>query len=224
MFKNWFSKNKKKNTEEVSLLHPVSDSFYHGKYRACIQKAEVLFQHQDTELSWNAKRFSGLANYRLKRYQEASNIFEEIANYSNNSDDWFNLMTASIRNKQIELGEQAFDKFNHKDCVQGDNRMLTYSNVLYQMMIAFQDIEEYQKSLENLIILKRYITKVKEHNSNFLAKHGIPFIYKTLVSARKTLEKQYSTEQIERFLEDFERHVDDDGKASIAEYRELRAV
>ena len=223
MFKNLFSKKKPQKTAVESLLQPISDSFYHGKYRECIQKAETLFHNPDAEISWNAKRFAGLANYRLKRYNIASKIFEDIADYSNNSDDWFNLMTASIRNKQIELGERAFDKFNDKDCIQGDNRMLTYSNVLYQMMIAFQDIEEYQKSLENLIVLKRYITKVKEHNSDYLGKHGIPFIYQTLVSAKETLENQYSKEQIERFLDDFERHVDQDGKSSIAEFRELIA-
>ncbi len=220
MFKNWFSKKKKGNKEIESPLQAVSDSFYHGKYRECIQKAEDLYNNTDVDLSWNAKRFAGLANYRLKRYEKATRLFEEIANYSNNTDDWFNVMTASIRNREIELGEKAFDRFNDEQSVQGDNRMLTYSNVVYQMMIAFQDIDEYQKSLENLIILKRYITKVKEHNSDYLGKHGVPFIYQTLVSAKATLEKMYSAEQIERFLEDFERHVDQDGKDSIAEFRE----
>lgn len=216
--KSFFRKNKK---QKLTPLQAVSDSFYHGKYTECIAKAELLFKNNDKELSWNAKRFSGLANYRLKRFNIASDIFEEIANYSNNTDDWFNLMTASIRNNQIELGENAYEKFNHQDVVIGDNRMLTYSNVTYQMMIAFQDIKEYQKALEKLIVLKRYITQVKEQNSNFLGQHGIPFIYQTLVSAKETLEKVYTKEQINRFLEDFENHVDKDGKESIKEFRKI---
>ena len=220
MFKNWFSKKKKEKKEVKSPLQAVSDSFYHGKYSECIQKAEGLYNNTDVELSWNAKRFAGLSNYRLKRFEKATRLFEDIANYSNNTDDWFNVMTASIRNREIDLGEKAVDRFNDEQSIQGDNRMLTYSNVVYQMMIAFQDINEYQKSLENLIVLKRYITKVKEHNSDYLGKHGVPFIYQTLVSAKATLEKVYSAEQIERFLEDFERHVDQDGKDSIAEFRE----
>jgi len=218
--KQFFTKDKK---QQLSPIQMVSYSFYHGKYTECIAKSELLFNDKDDDLSWNAKRFNGLANYRLKRFDIASKIFEEIANYSNNTDDWFNLMTASIRNKQIELGENAYESFNHKDVIIGDNRMLTYSNVTYQMMIAFQDIGEYQKSLEKLIVLKRYITQVKEHNSDFLGKHGIPFIYQTLISSKETLEKVYKREQILRFLEDFENHVDQDGKESIKEFRELMA-
>ena len=209
----------KKPKQYSSPLQIVSDSFYHGKYSECIRASELLFDDNNQELSWNAKRFFGLANYRLKRFEIASKVFEEIANYSNNTDDWFNLMTASIRNNQIDLGEDAYEKFNHKDVVIGDNRMLTYSNVTYQMMIAFQDIKEYQKALEKLIVLKRYICQVKEHNSNFLGKHGIPFIYQTLVSAKETLEEVYTKEQINRFLEDFEKQVDKDGLESIGEFR-----
>lgn len=218
MFKKWFSR-KKRSDNTLSPLEVVSYSFYHGKYRECIQRAEQLYNVEDNELSWNAKRFAGLSNYRLKRYAAASGLFEEIANYSNVTDDWFNLMTASIRNNQIELGEDAFDRFNSKESIQGDNRMLTYSNVLYQMMIAFQDIKDYKKSLEKLIVLKRYIIQVKEHNSDFLAKHGVPFIFQTLVSGKETIENEYSKEQINRFLEDFERQVDADGKSSIEEFR-----
>ena len=218
MFKNWFSKKKKKHSSNP--LDIVSDCFYHGKYRECIQKSELLFQEESTDLQWNAKRFCGLANYRLKRFEKATRLFEEIANHSKNTDDWFNLMTASIRNKELDLGENAYEKFSDESSIQGDNKMLTYSNVTYQMMIAYQDVEEYQKALEKLIVLKRYITQVKHHNSDYLGQHGVPFIYQTLISAKTCLEHEYTAEQIERFLEDFENHVDDDGKESIAEFRE----
>ena len=217
-FTNWFSK--KKTSDNLEPLKIVSNCFYHGKYRECIQKSESLFQSKDPDLQWNAKRFSGLANYRLKRFEKATRLFEEIANFSNITDDWFNLMTASIRNKELELGEGAYEKFNSESSIPGDNKMLTYSNVTYQMMIAYQDVEEYQKALEKLIVLKRYITQVKHHNSDYLGQYGIPFIYQTLVSAQACLEHEYTPEQIDRFLEDFENHVDNDGKESIAEFRE----
>ena len=221
MFKKWFSKKKNKAKQDKSPLQVVSDNFYHGKYRACIEKAELLFEHPEQDINWNAKRFAGLANYRLKRFDKASQLFEEIANFSNNTDDWFNLMTASIRNKQLDLGEKAFESFTSERAIKGDNKMLTYSNVVYQMMIAYQDVGEYKKSLEKLIVLKRYIAQVKEHNSDFLGKHGIPFIYQTLISAKPTLEQQYSKEQTEAFLQDFEKQVDNDGKESIAEFRKI---
>lgn len=220
MFKKWFSKQKKENiTASTSPLKAISDSFYHSRYRECIEKAETEFENTDIELAFNAKRFAGLANYRLKRYEAATRIFEAIANSTRNTDDWFNLMTASIRNKEIELGENAYVQFNDESSIKGDNRMLTYSTVTYQMMIAYQDVGEFKKALEKLLILKRYITRVKHQNSDYLGTHGIPFIYHTLVTGRACLEHEYSPEQIERFLEDFERHVDDDGKESIAEFR-----
>ncbi len=224
MIKKWFFKKSKKQVTDINSLQGISDSFYHGKYKECIQHAEALFNDNNPEISWNAKRFSGLANYRLKRFEKATRLFEEIANYSNNTDDWFNLMTSSIRNKEIELGEQAYLNFNKEDSIKGDNRMLTYGNVTYQMMIAYQDVEEYRKALEKLIVLKRYITQVKHHNSDYLGQFGIPFIYQTLVSGRLCLEKEYSQEQIEKFLKDFESHVDIDGKESIAEFRKTLII
>ncbi|MBN2669115.1 MAG: hypothetical protein JXR60_07790 [Bacteroidales bacterium] len=217
---NFLKKRRKAISEnKFSKLNSVSDAFYHGKYRECIEEAKPLFNNSDIEIRLNAQRFYGLANYRLKRYEEASRIFQEIAEETKNTDDWFNLMTAAIRNKQIELGEKAYEKFNHPQSVRGANQMLTYANVTYQLMIALQDAEVYDKSLEKLIVLKRYIAQAKEHNSEFLAKHGLPFIFQTLVSARTTLEQQYTNEQIERFLDDFEKHVDQDGKESIQEFR-----
>ncbi len=218
---NWFAKKTKNQVDDTNPLQLVSDSFYHGKYRECIHEAESLFNNKNFDLSWNAKRFAGLANYRLKRFEKATRLFEEIAKHSNNTDDWFNLMTAAIRNKEIELGEQAYHNFNKKDTVKGENRMLTYGNVTYQMMIAYQDVEEYRKALEKLIVLKRYITQVKHHNSDYLGQFGIPFIYQTLVSGRRCLEKEYTQEQIENFLNDFESHVDNDGKESISEFRKI---
>ncbi len=218
LFKSLFSRQKK---TAKNPLQPVLDAFYHGRYRATIEEAEKLFSHKDTTVAWHAKRFYGLANYRLKRYAQAAEIFESIAKYSNNSDDWFNLMTSAIRNHQIDLGEQAYDNFNKPDVIRGDNRMLTYANVTYQLMLAYQDVHLYKKALEKLIVLKRYIAQGKEHNSDFLAQHGVPFIYQTLVSARVTLEHEYQPEQIQAFLDDFAKQVDKDGKESIEEFRKL---
>lgn len=208
-----------KKKTQTNPLKPVSDAFYHGKYRACIEEAEKLFSHKDETVMWNAKRFSGLANYRLKRFLAATQLFQSIAQHSNNTDDWFNLMTAAVRNNQIELGEQAYDNFNKSEVIKGDNHMLTYANVTYQLMIAFQDVKAYSKALEKLIVLKRYIAQVKHHNSEFLAQHGVPFIFQTLVSGKETLEHEYSSKQIHAFLDDFAKQVDADGKESIEEFR-----
>ena len=99
--------------------------------------------------------------------------------------------------------------------------MLTYFNVTYQLMIAYQDVGLYTKALEKLIVLKRYISQAQQHNSDFLAQHGVPFIYQTLVSAKATLEHEYKPEQIQAFLNDFAKQVDKDGKESIEEFRKL---
>ncbi len=211
---------KKKPQTPIEILQPLADAFFQKKYQLCVEKAEPLFTHKNEEVSWNAKRYAGLAHYKRRHYQEAVDLFKEIAEYSNNTDDWFNLITASVRNKDIELGEKAYDKFNHPDSVKGQNRMLTFPNVTYQMMIALQDVGEYTKALEKLIVLKRYVCQVKQHDADFLAQHGIPFIYQTLVSAKKTLKKVYSEEQIRHFLDDFALHVDASGKESIEEFRE----
>lgn len=219
-FKKWVSRWLSKSSKALkSPLDNVSNHFYHGEYRACISSAEALFEDANQDLQWAAKRFAGLANYRLKRFDQSTRLFESIAEHSKNTDDWFNLMNSAIRNGEIELGESAYSNFNSEKSSKGQNHMLTYANVTYQLMMAYQDVGEYQKALEKLIVLKRYISQVNQHNSDYLAKYGIPFIYQTLIAGRVCLEHEYTPEQIDRFLTDFENHVDQDGKDSIQEFR-----
>ncbi len=227
MLKNLIQSVKNKiftNQEEANAkaIKEVSDLFFQRKFRACIEHAKLLFDQP--KYTWDAKRFAGLSLYKTRKYEEAVVLFEEIARRSNNTDDWFNLITASIRSQKIELAEEAFDRFNDPKSIKGNNGMLSYGNVTYQMMIAFQDIGAYQKALEKLIVLKRYICQVKHHNPEYLAQYRIPFIYMTLVSGYTCLQKMYTEEQIKAFLDDFEKQVDEDGKQSIAEFKSEKGI
>jgi len=221
--KNWLrifkSQKQSKSAFSNADLSLVADAFYHGKYRECIQLCKAFDSQENHPAIWDIRRFNGLSHFRLKRFGSAQTIFKQIAAYSNNTDDWFNLMNTSVRNGDIETGEWAYDQFNHPESVKGDNPMLSYPNVTYQLMIALQDQKHYQKALEKLIVIKRYITQVKAHHSEYLAAHRIPFVFQTLVSAKETLVNVYTPEQIERFLDDFALHLDPSGRESVEEFR-----
>ena len=213
MIKSLFKKKPKKSDIEILL-----EIFYSGKYKETIEKAQLILSKQPDNI--DIKRIIGLSNYKIRRFEPAKDIFLEIAEKTNIKDDWFNLCTSATRCKDLELADKAFFKFMDNNSIKGENAMLTQANVLYQYMIALKDVEEYQKAHEQLIVLKKYYAGIKQHDDKFLGQYGIPFIFTTLVSGKEILDNVYTKEQINNWLNDFAKQVDDYGKDSIAEFKE----
>lgn len=212
MFKSIFKKKEKKTEVEILL-----DVFYSGRYKETILKAEGILLKDPNNT--DVKRILGLSNYKIKRFEPAMNIFKEISEKTNIIDDWFNLCTSATRCKELELADKAFYKFMDVNSIKGDNTMLSQANVLYQYMLALKDVGEYNKALEQLIVLKKYYAGLKEHTDKFLGQYAIPFIYTTLVSGKDVLDNVYTKEQINNWLNDFAKQVDDYGKDSILEFK-----
>ena len=213
MLKSIFKKKPKKSNIELLL-----EIFYSGRYKESIEKAEaILLKEPDNT---DVKRIIGLAYYKIRRFEPAKIIFAKIAEKTNIKDDWFNLCTSATRSKDLELADKAFYKFMDESSIKGENGMLTQANVLYQYMIALKDIEEYQKAHEQLIVLKKYYAGIKHHDDKFLGQYGIPFIFTTLVSGKEILDNVYTKEQINNWLNDFAKQVDNYGKDSINEFKE----
>ena len=213
MLKSIFKKKPKKSNIELLL-----EIFYSGRYKESIEKADAILLKEPDNI--DVKRIIGLANYKIRRFEQAKNIFAKIAEKTNIKDDWFNLCTSATRSKDLELADKAFYKFMDENSIKGENGMLTQANVLYQYMIALKDIEEYQKAHEQLIVLKKYYAGIKHHDDKFLGQYGIPFIFTTLVSGKEILDNVYTKEQINNWLNDFAKQVDDYGKDSIIEFKE----
>jgi len=213
MLKSLFKRKPKKSDIEILL-----EIFYSGRYKETIEKAQLILSKEPNNT--DIKRIIGLSNYKIRRFEPAKNIFQKIAEETNIKDDWFNLCTSATRCKNLELADKAFYKFMDQNSIKGENAMLTQANVLYQYMIALKDVEEYQKAHEQLIVLKKYYAGIKHHDDKFLGQYGIPFIFTTLVSGKEILDNVYTKEQINNWLNDFAKQVDDYGKDSIAEFKE----
>ncbi len=213
MLKSIFKKKPNKSNNELLL-----DVFYSGKYKETIKKAEIILSKEPHNT--DVKRIIGLANYKIRRFESAKLIFVEIAEKTNIKDDWFNLCTSATRSKDLKLADKAFYEFMNESSIKGENGMLTQANVLYQYMIALKDIKEYNKAHEQLIVLKKYYAGIKQHDDNFLGQYGVPFIFTTLVSGKEILDNVYTKEQINNWLNDFAKQVDDYGKDSIKEFKE----
>jgi len=212
--KSLFEKKPKLSNTELVL-----DLFYHGKYKECIEKSD-LFLKKSIDNRIDILRIKGLANYKIKRFEDARICFEEVAEATNIKDDWFNLCTSAVRSGKLDLGQTAFDNFFDNNSIKGGNTLLSQPNVLYQYMLALKDVGEYKKAHEQLIRLKRFYTSLENHSQEYLGQRAVPFIYTSLVTAKDILDNVYSKEQIHAWLDDFKKGVDDYGKESIEEFRE----
>ncbi len=220
--KNFIKSFLPKSDEEK--LKELSDLFYHGKYKECITKSKFLFEAKNIALKLDAKRFCGLANYKLRRFEDAKTVFYDIVNVSNNQDDWFNLCTSATRAKDVNLGKQAFDNFFKSGVEPGLNKMLSMPNVLYQYIIALRDIKEYKLALDQYKQLIGIYAKLQCTEETQLQKRGVPFLYQTLIIGKEIMQNNYSAPEYDLWLTKLSNQVDIFGKETITEFREREKI
>ncbi len=205
-------------------LKALSSLFYHGKYKECVTESKIIINSKNSALALDAKRFCGLSNYKLRRFEDAKNLFSEIAEVSNNQDDWFNLCTSATRAKDINLGKQAFDNFFKSGVVQAENKMLSMPNVVYQYVIALRDIKEYELALDQYKQLIGVYAKLQCTEEIHLQKRGVPFLYQTLVIGKEIMQNNYTVPEYDLWLTKLAKQVDIFGKESIDEFRERENI
>lgn len=200
---------------EITMLWNL---FIAEKFEETVSEAEKYIANDANADRYNANKLIGLASFRLKKYQRSQDIFEALATQSNESDDWFNVLTSATLNKNILLSEKAMDEILKIYSTTQERKSVSLAQIYIYYMQALRDVKEYEKAFQQLSQLKKYYLQLKITDSTFLYMRGIPFLSHTMEAGKEILEN-YSKIDSEKLLDELQQGLDEEGEIYIKEFR-----
>lgn len=180
-----------------SLLNTARDLFGQESFDMCIKICEGLLDAKDPKQLYDAKKLIALAYYSLKDFENADKSFYELAENSNNSDDWFNVVISSTLNKNIERSKKAFGIALDKYTQYGHQRNMPSVQLMLHYMITLETVKEYALALEQFKMLAQVYAKLKKTDEKFLSSRGLEQIEVFLETSHAILKKAKKKELTE---------------------------
>ncbi|WP_313377248.1 hypothetical protein [Chishuiella sp.] len=172
-----------------SLLNTARDLFGNNNFEMCIKVCEGLLDAKDPKQLYDAKKLIALSYYSLQDFENAEKSFFELAENSNNSDDWFNVVISSTLNNNVERSQEAFGIALEKYTQFGHQRNMPSVQLMLHYMLTLETVEQYTLALEQCKMLIQVYTKLKNTEENFLKTRGLENIDTFLSTSKNILKK-----------------------------------
>ena len=180
-----------------SLLNTARELFGQESFDMCIKICEGLLDAKDPKQLYDAKKLIALAYYSLQDFENADKSFYALAENSNNSDDWFNVVISATLNKNIERSKEAFGIALEKYTQHGHQRNMPSVQLMLHYMITLETIKEYILALEQLRMLVQVYAKLKKTDEKFLSSRGLEQIDAFLDISKSIIKKAKKKELTE---------------------------
>ncbi len=180
-----------------SILSTARELFGNSNFEMCIKICEGLLDAKDPKQLYDAKKLIALAYYSLQDFENADKSFYALAENSNNSDDWFNVVISATLNKNIERSKEAFGIALEKYTQHGHQRNMPSVQLMLHYMITLETIKEYILALEQLRMLVQVYAKLKKTDEKFLSSRGLEQIDAFLDISKSILKKAKKKELTE---------------------------
>ena len=180
-----------------SLLNTAREFFGQESFDMWIRICEGLLDAKDPKQLYDAKKLIALAYYSLQDFENADKSFYALAENSNNSDDWFNVVISATLNKNIERSKEAFGIALEKDTQHGHQRNMPSVQLMLHYMITLETVKEYTLALEQLRMLVQVYAKLKKTDEKFLSSRGLEQIDAFLDISKSILKKAKKKELTE---------------------------
>ena len=187
------------------------------KFADVIIKATVIVENGDSKLKNEALKLIGLSYFRQGQFSLSEQTFIKLTENSENPDDWFNLVTSSTLNKNVELSEKAYEKALELYQKNGTNENLPIPQIYYYYMQGLRDTKEYTRAFNQLEKLKDIYSKLVITDSTFLYLRGVPFLEHTIEASKEILENIDKT-KASNFIKEIIDKLDEEGKKYIKEF------
>lgn len=203
------------------ILEQAWNALNDAHYEKAIELCEEYFASGDKALSIEAHKIAGLSFFKLKNYEKATWHYHQVAEFTNDSDDWFNVTTAATLAGEEVLSFEAFEKSlaNYEETSTAGT--FSVPNMRLYFMKALLDVANYEKAFEQLAELKKLYCYWGLTEDVFLYMRGIPSLEETLKIATPIFKK-LERGRITQWLDDFEKGLDEDGQIIIRKYREAQ--
>jgi len=214
MFKSLFGKNKENDAISIKLKEIESD-FTNKNYERVISEGEEILDQVDKKKKPDLLRILALVYFRNENYEKSTNYFKALCSEkSDNPDNWFNLATSLILNKEAEKGLDALEDAISVHQQKGKRENMPVSYMIFYVMNALTDTEEYNLAFEQLDRLSIVYKGLSVTDNQFLHSRGYVPFSGLIERAKVILENQNQVNAID-WLEDFSSYLDENGQIQI---------
>ena len=197
-----------------SILNTARDLFGQNNFETCIKVCEGLLDAKDPKQLYDAKKLIALSYYSLQDFEKAETAFFELAENSNNSDDWFNVVISSTLNKNLERSKEAFSIALDKYTKHGHQRNMPSVQLMLHYMITLETIEEFALALEQATMLTQVYAKLKKTDEKFLSSRGLENI-ENFLDISKSILKKAKKKEVEAIKTELLNSLDENGVEKV---------
>lgn len=203
-----------------SILNTAIDLFDNQQYILSQKIAEELEKTATSEKDlYDAQKLIALCHYAQNKWAEADEAFSQLAEKSNNSDDWFNAVIAATLNEQYEKSETLFATALEKYTEFGTERNMPSVQLIFHYLLALEAKEQNEAAFEKFNLLCQIYEQVKTSNEKYLHELGLDSISVFLASSHALLLKLDRQKVLDQ-LENFQAQLDSDGQEEVRIYVE----
>ncbi len=205
-------------------LPPISKLLEHAQYQYAVgdfegtkKSAEQYLTSDDEILVQDAMRIVALADFQLKNFDKAEDLWAKVAGQSSRTIDWFNLATSSTLNSNLTEGKVAFDRAVELCADEKGDGAPNPIIMRFHYINTLVEASEFERAFEELEILEKFYTNSGVTDATHLTLSAgamIPSFFTWLESAKPVLKK-IDKEKAKEWLERIKSKVDEEGKATI---------
>jgi tetratricopeptide (TPR) repeat protein len=188
-----------------------------NKYAEVINEATKFIQSDKKSIKNEALKLIGLSYFRNGQYNLSEQTFETLTETSSSPEDWFNLVTSSTLNKNIELSEKAYKKTLELYKEKGTKENIPIPQIYFYYMQGLRDVKEYSKAFQQLEKLTDIYAKLVITDDTFVYMRGVPFLSHTLEASKEILES-IDIEKAKKLISDLMSKVDEEGKDYLMKF------
>jgi len=209
------------NGDYDEVTDKINKLYQQKQYNEVIAEAMQLLDGSHCDLSLDLRNKIALAYFRTGNYTAALSLFEEISQTKNDLMSWFNVMTSAILAQQIQKGKDAYQRTLEIRKADQTSQQPSSIQTCYYYTCALADIGAYYDAMSQLEVLKSVYIKLVITDTTFLYLRSVPFLSDTLDLAKRVFEGLGQDFTRSEWLDDLERHIDDEGKQIIAKYHHM---
>lgn len=180
-------------------------------------KVKPFLQSDDPAIVQKALRLLGLEQFHQHEYAKALPYFAKLAEQTQNTTDWFNVVTSATLAGQLDQGEAAFDNAVKNHSRSDDAKQPSIAMLHYFYACALRDMKAYERAFEHVDVLRAIYGKLPNTSPEQLNLRGLAPVSHILDLFVDVLAESGDVPGAMVWLRHFARELDEPGRLAVDE-------
>lgn len=180
-------------------------------------KVKPFLESDDPAIVQKALRLLGLEQFHQHEYARALPYFTKLAEQTQNTTDWFNVVTSATLAGQLDQGEAAFDNAVKNHSRSDDAKQPSIAMLHYFYACALRDMKAYERAFEHVDVLRAIYGKLPNTSPEQLNLRGLAPLSHILDLFVDVLAESGDVPGAMVWLRHFARELDEPGRVAVDE-------